>query len=245
MRGLARAQQPARKCIFAAVRTLKSQLMRAKSNVCHRLWNFDRRPQPALPRIHLNAVGAQSPRRCDVLAAGKPRCRHSMRSLKKLVLGPACDHTPSIQHLQVRTESKRLLHIVRDKYHRSAETCQRSAQLLFGPPAQVRIERREGLVEQQRIRLHRKASCNGHHAAAGRPKSGWDSDSPIRQLPWTRVASTCAPPSRAWESESDRNRRSPLRSDAETGRSPGTLGLLSCRPPECLALSHCQRELDH
>ena len=98
----------------------------------------------------------------DVLAAGEPRRSNGARTLEELMLRPAGDHLAAVEHQQIAAEAEGFFHVVRYKDHHAVVVGQRLAKLLFHLPPQMRIERRKGLIEEQRVRLDGHASRNGH-----------------------------------------------------------------------------------
>src|SRR6266567_7939471 len=104
MRRLARAHEPARKSVFVVRCWLEGDLMRAKANVCQRIGNRACRLQLAIPCIHCNSVRTRAERSNDILAAGQPRCNHSLWPLEELVLRHACDHPAIVQYQQIAAE---------------------------------------------------------------------------------------------------------------------------------------------
>ena len=78
------------------------------------------------------------------------------------MLRSACDYAAAVEHEQISAEAKCLFHVMSYKDYHAVIVGERLAKLLFHLPPQKRIKRREGFIEQQRIRFESHASRDGH-----------------------------------------------------------------------------------
>ncbi len=154
-------------------------MVRANGHVGHRARKVLPYPQLAAPVEGFDELRAVPPLTCDViqgarareiLAARQPRRRAVRWTVKYIFTRAARDHPAFVEHHQVTAQTIDLLEVVAYQQRHALISSQRLAQLPLELAAQVRIQRGEWLIEQQRCRLWRQrpGECHALLLAAGK-----------------------------------------------------------------------------
>ena len=127
--------------------------MRADADGAETLLHALLRFEADAPFGDLDRVLADAPGRGDVLAAGEDRGLHAARIGKERLRGLDGEQPPLVHHGDLAAHVVGLVAVVRDHQHLAPEALQQVAHLHLQRVAQVSVERREGLVEQQDLRV--------------------------------------------------------------------------------------------
>ena len=94
----------------------------------------------------------------NILAAGEPRDLGAWRAAEYFFFAPNAATVSAREHQQLFAQAVGFFHVVRHEQRRPAKTCECFLQLCLHLAAQMRVEGRERLIEQQRLRLDRQGA---------------------------------------------------------------------------------------